>query len=154
MTVTREFIPRSGQVHVGSFLFAALATPLLVGIGGIQFILPPFAAWYGFPAYLVLGLPLFWAVIKRCDDAVQPGAPVPFVVAGLIACLGVYPLYFSVYASTGGSLRSAEEAALVCFAFGIIFAPLHGLVFGVLYCGLRSGSGGTGARLAHLIKTF
>lgn len=154
MTDTMEFIPRSGQAHRGSFLFAALATPLVVGIGGIPFILPPFAAWYGFPAYLVLGLPVFWAVIKRCDGAVKRGASDPFVVAGLIASLGVYPLYFAIYAVTGSSLRSAEEAALVCFGFGIVFAPLHGLVFGMLYCGLRSGSGGIGARLSHFIKTF
>jgi len=112
-------------------------------------VIPPFAAWWGLPAYLVLGLPLFWLTIKNCPEAIARHEYSPFIIAGFVANLATYPFYLVGMESMG--MRSAEEWALFCFGFGLVFAPLHGLVFGALYSGwMESGSRGTRAHVTEI----
>ena len=164
MAYVLEFIPKFGTVHRGVFLCSLLAAPLFFGLGGtlimalvllvgwggtlfgmlhllsglgkVLLVVPLFAGFFSLPAYLILGVPAFWVIIKRFPEAVERREVVPFVVAGLIANLGTYPLYFAGFPMFGGTLASAEWLALLCFGLGIVFAPLYGLAFGALYCGL------------------
>lgn len=169
MTDIAECIPSSGAVHRGVFLCSLLAAPLFVGLGGTLFmallllvgsggtlfgmlhllsglnvallVVPLFVSMLSVPAYLILGVPAFWIIIKRFPETVERREVVPFVVAGLIANLGTYPLYFAGYPMFGGAVAVAEWLALLCFGFGIVLAPLYGLAFGALYCGLLPESG-------------
>ena len=164
MAYVLEFIPKFGTVHRGVFLCSLLAAPLFFGLGGtlimalvllvgwggtlfgmlhllsglgkVLLVVPLFAGILSVPAYLLLGVPAFWMIIKRFPEAVERREVVPFVVAGLIANLGTYPLYFAGFPMFGGPVAGAERLALLCFGFGIVFAPLYGLAFGALYCGL------------------
>ncbi len=169
MAYVLEFIPKFGTVHRGVFLCSLLATPLIVGLGGTLFmallllvgsggtlfgmlhllsglgkvlLVVPLVAWsLSVPAYLILGVPAFWTIIKRFPEAVERREVLPFGVAGLIANLGTYPLYFAGFTMFGSTVASAEWLALLCFEIGIVFAPLYGLAFGALYYGLLPESG-------------
>jgi hypothetical protein len=138
-----DFLPRFGAVASGSFLLAAVATPLAIGIGGAPLIVPPFAAWWGLPAYLLLGVPAFWLTIKGFPTAVERRPLLTFIRAATVANLGTFPLYLAGYPLLYGSHGNPVDWATFGFAYGLVFAPLHGLVFGALYRAMTAGHGVT-----------
>lgn len=133
MTDPLEILPRTGTVSVWRFATSAVATPLLLGVGGAIFIVPAFAAYFGIWAYIVLGLPLFWLAITWCPGAIARRDAAPFIVAGFVANLGTYPLYLLFPELSGASSAEAGDWALFCAGFGLVFGPLNGLIFGWLY---------------------
>lgn len=133
MTDPFEILPRTGAVSAWRFAASAIATPLLLGVGGAVFIMPAFAAYFGVWAYIVLGLPLFWLAIKWCPGAIARRDAFPFIVAGFVANLGTYPLYLLFPELSGTAPAEASDWALFCAGFGLVFGPLNGLIFGWLY---------------------
>lgn len=112
------------RVDRGHFLFALFAAPLVVGLLGIPLVVPPFAVIMGYLPYLILGTPVFWAVLKV---ARTPGHRIlGLVVAGFAVNFLSGPLY-SVY--EGRPLTSNEEITHL----GMIFAPIWAGTLGLLY---------------------
>ena len=133
MTDILAFLPPTGRVSAWRFVASAFATPLLLGVGGAIFVVPAFAAVWGIWAYAILGLPMFWLAIRWFPGAVGRRNALPFVLAGFVANLGTYPLYLLFPELGGTGPGEAGEWAMFCAAFGLVFGPLNGLIFGWLY---------------------
>lgn len=138
MTDALELLPPTGHIDGRAFTIAAIGTPLAIGIVGIPLVLPPFAAVLGLPAYIALGLPVFWLMLRFCPRIADAWPCLGFTAAGFLANLGTYPLYLFLSAlQSGGLPSSAHSFGWFVFRYGLFFAPLHGLVFGLFYRWLR-----------------
>lgn len=114
-----------------AFFIALIGAPLAVAAAGFWAIgIPVFAVVIGGPFYLAVGVPvLLWHLGRHPPE---PGriARLALVSYGLPA--GGFLLYLL---ATGGQ-PAAQQYALFA-AFGLIFAPLWGGVFGIFYLNFR-----------------
>ncbi|MEM6942610.1 MAG: hypothetical protein AAF416_19210 [Pseudomonadota bacterium] len=119
-------------VDLRAFVAAFLATPILIAVLGAVLIIPAFAVLWGLPAYVLAGLPACWIVVARCHRFGRPLGLWPFVQASLIAnlftplCVALNPIAF-------GGVYYLHPGLLWGTAFGLVFAPLMGVVFALLY---------------------
>ena len=106
----------------GILLLASTATS--GGGGGLLiFAIPVFAVFFGAIPYLLLGTPAFvLALRKRVSTA----------IAAFAANAAAFPLIFAFFAITNRP-GSADDMAWFIFAFGCVFAPIWGGIFGALY---------------------
>lgn len=106
------------------FLLAVLTTPVAIGVFGAPFmVIPTFAAVLGAPAYLMLGVPLVWLYMHIAKPRVSET-----MLLGFIANLGTFPLYFVALRLLGEDSRSAQDMAMFCAIFGVLFAPIFAIV--------------------------
>lgn len=114
-----------------AFFFALVGAPLAVAAGGFWAMgIPVFAVVFGGPLYLAIGVPvLLWYLGRR--------PPKPWRIAGLaLVSYGVPASIFMLYLLATGGQRAAQEFVIFA-AFGLIFAPLWGGVFGLFYRNFR-----------------
>lgn len=111
MTDYLELLPPSGRVRPRAFIAAAIGAPLLIAAVGAPVVVPPFAAILGFPAFLALGLPVFWLTLRNCPDTAISRPFLTFAAAGFLANLGTYPLYFVYFLLDGARPSSARCSA-------------------------------------------
>ncbi|MEO1318621.1 MAG: hypothetical protein AAFW01_18860 [Pseudomonadota bacterium] len=122
-------------MNVIAFALTVVATPLMIGIIGIPLVLPPFAAVFGLPVYLMAGVPAFWLLAQQMHRNGLALCPRRFAKAGFFASFFA-PFFYSVYFSVSPSRvhpNQDTDLALVFWAFGALFAPLFGAVFGATY---------------------
>ncbi|MEO0428277.1 MAG: hypothetical protein AAF160_12660 [Pseudomonadota bacterium] len=121
-------------MNVIAFALTVVATPLMIGIIGIPLVLPPFAAVFGLPVYLMAGVPAFWMLAQRMHRNGQPLKPWRFALVGFLTNLftpAIYALCFSM-----AQMKSGDQIAgalPVFWYLGALFAPLFGAVFGSTY---------------------
>lgn len=102
-------------------------------IGGLSFFLL-FSVPFGALSYLIVGGYFFWRTAakgqKRSLDFLIAGFVANFVAAGLAA-----PLAAVIAAVVDIDMEPGQAATLVLFvhAFGLLFAPLYGFLFGMIY---------------------
>ncbi|MEM8597084.1 MAG: hypothetical protein AAGF76_11525 [Pseudomonadota bacterium] len=131
-----------GTVDPVAFAAALVLAPIVVGIGGILLVIPPFAVVTGLPAYLLAGAPLFW--LTAAEEGRRQLAEAParvrtrrFALAGLVANLFTpvaLALGYDVIGAFDRSVSAGDVATLLLFsAMGCVFAPILGAVFGKLY---------------------
>ena len=138
MTVTFEcpaslIGPARARVDWRAFAGAMALTPLTLALAGAVLIVPVFAAIAGLPAMLLLGVPAAWLAITR-HPLPDGRASVAMVVFYAFAAnfLSV-PLAMPLYMAAGESLGEALTGALAYAGLGMIFAPIEGLIFALLY---------------------
>ncbi|MEM7060591.1 MAG: hypothetical protein AAF557_23675 [Pseudomonadota bacterium] len=111
-------------VHQKSFLLALIAAPLAVGLLGIVLVVPPFAIYFGYVPYLVLGTPVFWMVLKVTVTPAQ-------------RILGLMVAGFAVNFLSGPLYAWYFDAPLARYDFitmiGMVFAPVWAGTMGGLY---------------------
>lgn len=125
MTENRDL--RSTQRHDirwPAFCCALICAPLVVAFFGAWAVIPIAAVAIGTPTYLLFGAPVFYVTVRRVGDN-----PAMLMAAGLIAHLVSYPAVLLYFGPDGRGLDSVE----LIFRMGLFFAPLWGLVFGLLY---------------------
>ncbi len=106
-----------------ALLLLASTAPSGGGAGLFIFAIPVFAVFFGAIPYLLLGTPAFvLALRKRFSTA----------GAAFIANAAAYPVTFAYFAVTDRT-GSADGFAGFIFAFGCVFAPIWGGIFGALY---------------------
>lgn len=101
------------------FFAALISAPLLVALLGFWAYVPVFAVAFGAPTYLIFGAPL----LALCIRYVGASAGLT-MLAAFAANILSYPFVALV--------QDADFAGFLV-GFGMIMAPLWGLVFGLLY---------------------
>lgn len=130
-----------------AFWRAALETPLIVALAiaaicalllffsslsfAVGAILGVALVW-SLPAYLVLGLPTFGAVIRSETSDQEPSAS-SFIGYGCLANLGSIPLYAALALVAGTDLSDALSFAAMSTIGGFFFGPMNCFVFARRY---------------------
>ena len=112
-----------------AFVVALIGAPILVGLIGFWAVVPIFAIGFGAPTYLTFGaLFLFLALHSGADTLDR------LAFWASIANLASAPaIWAAMHIGWGESADDAWFATQFTVGWGLIFAPLWGLVFGWLY---------------------
>lgn len=124
--------PRAPRYNIDpvAFAVALIASPVLVAVLGFPALfIPVFALVFGGPIYLVVGTPLLLLYLQR--HPCTPNRIAKLALVAMVAVLLVLPLGLAPFADLPEILMIFKLAA-----FGLIFAPLWGHVFGWIYRGL------------------
>ena len=128
--------PARYRVPVAAFAASLILTPVILAVLGGVLIVPLFAALMGLPAQILLGGPMAWIVAGRYvtkRGRISLGA---LAAGGFFANALSFPLALPVLIVLGWSPFEALEALIFYCTAGIIFAPLEGVIFGLVYRGL------------------
>lgn len=108
-----------------AFGLAMVGGPVVTGILGAPLLLiPSFAAIFGGPIYLLVGVPVMLTVMQRHPPSVGDWALLAFVTHTIL-----FTLLLLLVWSTGGN----HDGASLFLLFGGIFAPIWGAISGQLY---------------------
>ncbi len=126
------------QIDWRAFLIAIVVTPFAFAPTGVIFmgygvVVTLVAAVVGLPAMILIGGPLAYLAITRfpaADGRVSLGAG---ALTGLIAIVLAGPLGVVAMVIWGESATEAAVVMLYYVAFGLIAAPLEGLIFAAIY---------------------
>ena len=110
-----------------AFFAALVLAPLLVALLGFWLLIPVFAVVLGGLPYLLAGGPLLANGLRYNEPSFYA-----FAGIGLLANMATPFLVFLFYMVNSQPV-DALNAAVIYFAFGLIFAPLWSGVFAVLY---------------------
>lgn len=129
------------RIDWAAFAVALAATPPVLALGGIFLIVPPLAVVLGLPAYLVCGTPAAAVAAWLWHRAGGRGSVLGFVLAGLVANL-FGPIGYVTFAAlaplfTGEAefFTPGLEELMFLMVPGFVFAPVMGLIFGLIYRG-------------------
>ncbi len=114
-----------------AFFTAIVLAPLLVALLGFWLLIPVFAVVLGGLPYLLAGGPLLANGLRYNEPSFYA-----FAGIGLLANMATPFLVFLFYMVNSQPV-DALNAAVIYFAFGLIFAPLWCGVFAILYRHLR-----------------
>lgn len=129
--------PRFWSLPPVAFYVALLATPLLIALLGLALVgvlvgaFLMFSVPFGGLSYLLVGAPLFWRSVLMGRISL-----VAFAAAGFLANMIAAVLAVPAIAMVTGSIAEAAQASLFVHGFGLVFSPLYGLVFGLIFRGL------------------
>ena len=125
--VVFAFDPRS--VDPVAFVVALIGAPILVGLIGFWAVVPIFAIGFGAPTYLTFGTLFLFLALHSGTDTLDRLA-----LWASIANLASAPaIWVAIRIGWGESADDAWFATQFTVGWGLIFAPLWGLVFGWLY---------------------
>ena len=116
------------RIDPAAFFAALILAPLLIALLGFWIVLiPVFAVVLGGLPYLIVGGPLLANGLRHNEPSFYA-----FAGIGLLANMATPVLVFLFYMVNNQPV-DALNAAVIYFAFGLIFAPLWCGVFAVLY---------------------
>lgn len=131
ITATREspifpsLVAKRHLVDPAAFGLAMAGGPLLTGIlGAPALLIPSIATVFGGPIYLLVGVPVMLFALHR-----RRLSPAGWALLALTTHLAIFTPPFVHTWLTG---RSHDSTSLLLF-FGALFAPLWGVVSGVIY---------------------
>ncbi|MCV2892909.1 hypothetical protein [Lentibacter sp. XHP0401] len=114
------------RIHMPAFFAALVLAPIIITGATFWLVVPVFAVVIGAPAYLGLGLPLLIWHLSRAPCNAGEIAALAFVSNFTALCL-------TTFAAFALGKEQIVEATIFYFGFGLIFAPLWGWMFGLLY---------------------
>ncbi|KIC11892.1 hypothetical protein RA19_04460 [Leisingera sp. ANG-M1] len=107
-----------------AFALAMAGGPLTTGLFGAPLLIPPFAAIFGGPLYLVIGVPVMLNYMRRHRPAPGKWAQLAFLTH-----LVIFTPILLLALATDGNIDGPSAFLL----FGSVFAPIWGAVSGLLY---------------------
>ncbi len=118
--------PHPYPLHIWPFVGALISAPLLIGILFFWvYLIPVFAIVIGGPVYLIVGAPILLWFLPRYGH--HPILIAVLAFAANAALLGACYLGAVIWP------ESELQDFVPFLMFGLIFAPLWGAAFGVLY---------------------
>ena len=130
---------RPNRIDPVRFSGTAMATPVIIAVLGFPFG-AFFAVVFGFWAYLFLGLPCFWVVLRWSPLRTPLDNAALLAGAGYLANFGTNPLYLHLPEIMVPLHKSERLVASIADA-GKVYAPIFGLVFGLIYRPLQRTTG-------------
>ncbi len=142
-------ITDKNKIHWPAFTVALFMGPVLVTLilaviggvissfsefGGILVLIAVFSLMLGGPVYLAFGTPALVVLLQNGFDGYVPIAMAAFTVNALL-----WALQFALFTATG--LASFDGMANGVMAYGLIFAPLWGAGFAIVYAQLTKHGG-------------
>ncbi|WP_291730117.1 hypothetical protein [Leisingera sp. F5] len=107
-----------------AFTLAMVGAPLLTGLLGAPLLIPPLAALFGGPIYLLIGVPVMLAHVRR-----HRPTPGKWALLALKTQLLIFTPIFLLELATEGNF----DGTSLFLVAGSLFAPVWGAVSGMLY---------------------
>ncbi|MEO0819460.1 MAG: hypothetical protein AAF074_03445 [Pseudomonadota bacterium] len=123
------------RVDWAAFAGAAVLAPLALAFGGSLLIVPIAAAFWGLPTYLLCGLPAALVAAEDWERSGRRRGVWSFALAGAVANLFTWPVLAVLLSSAPlpGFPQDLDFFPPFAAAFGFVFGPILGLLFGWLY---------------------
>lgn len=120
-------------VDTRAFLFALIASPLILGSLGAVLVLPGMVILFGLPATMLVGGPVAWWTISRFAGADGKVGFGQMVAAGILAAALTGLLVFAFLVFDRESTKQAIDTAFAIGSIGMVVAILQGLLFAWIY---------------------